>query len=274
MSSLVLKDRYAGEAAWTEWFEICSVVGCRAEHAEKLRAEIESAMASQLVRCGFSVEDAGGDDPVSFFDSYFKLKGSREKGKPLKLYFAHRIQAEHLRMLDFVCGTLFGSRSGRVHDIVVDWISSLKGWKARIVRGEDGCRRLRWESTGESERQVEMPVDCDPAAEIDVAAVRGECTALLGRLVRKTGVEKSSAALLLYVTAQDIALTEPIVLAALGVGKSMAYRLKDRILAGLRTEMKRTEGAGDPLFGRLLLETCERSLAPSVRAALGGTDEV
>ena len=168
MSSLVLKDRYAGEAAWTEWFEICSVAGCCDEHATKLRAEIESAMTSQLLRCGFSVEDAGGDDPVAFFDSYFKLKGSREKGKPLKLYFAHRIQAEHLRMLDFVCGTLFGSRSGRIHDIVVDWISSLKGWKARIVRGEDGCRRLRWESTGESERQVEMPVDCDPAAEIDV----------------------------------------------------------------------------------------------------------
>ena len=141
MRPLVTKDRYAGEAAWTEWFEICSVAGCRDEHATKLRAEIESAMTSQLLRCGFSVEDAGGDDPVAFFDSYFKLKGSREKGKPLKLYFAHRIQAERLRMLDFVCGTLFGSRSGRIHDIVVDWISSLKGWKARIVRGEDGCRR-------------------------------------------------------------------------------------------------------------------------------------
>ena len=66
-----------------------------------------------------------------------------------------------------------------------------------------------------------------------------------------------SVALLLYVTAQDIALTEPAVLSALGVGKSMAYRLKDKILAGLRMEMKRTEGAGDPLFVRMLLEACD-----------------
>ena len=71
-------------------------------------------------RFGLSAADAGTDDPVAFFDGYFRLKGSREKGKPLKLYFAHRIAAEGIRLFDFVCGTLFGSRSGRVHDIVVD----------------------------------------------------------------------------------------------------------------------------------------------------------
>lgn len=138
--ALIDNDRYAGEAAWREWFAVCSVAGCGRGNAAKLRAEIESAMTSQLLRCGFSVEDAGGDDPVAFFDSYFKLKGSREKGKPLKLYFAHRIQAERLRMLDFVCGTLFGSRSGRIHDIVVDWISSHRSaWtssRQRIPRRE------------------------------------------------------------------------------------------------------------------------------------------
>ena len=62
--------RYAGDDAWTEWFEICSVAGCSPEHARALRAEVESAMYAQLVRSGFTREDAGGDDPVAFFDSY------------------------------------------------------------------------------------------------------------------------------------------------------------------------------------------------------------
>ena len=250
-------EKYAGDAAWSEWFAICSVGGCSEENRKRLRTEVESAMYAQLARFGLSREDAGEDDPVSFFDGYFKLKGSRERGKPLKFYFAHRIRAEHLRMFDFVCGTLFGSRSGRVHDIVADWISSLKGWKSRIVRGEDGCRRLRWERTEGDGAPVELPIENDPAAEIDVEAIRGETAVLLERVARKIGVEKRKAALLLYVTAMDVALTEDAVLVALGVGKSMAYRLKDKAMEALRREMRRTEGSDSPLFGRLLLETCE-----------------
>ena len=254
------RNGYAGDGAWSEWFAICSVGGCSNGNRARLRAEVESAMYAQLARFGLSREDAGADDPVAFFDGYFKLKGSREKGKPLKLYFAHRIRAEHLRMIDFVCGTLFGSRSGRVHDIVTDWISTLKGWRTRIVRGEDGCRRLRWERTEGDGSPVELPIENDPAAEIDVEAIRGETAALLDRLSRKIGVEKRKTALLLYVTAMDVAITEDAVLSALGVAKSMAYRLKDKAMAALRKEMAKTEGSDDPLFGRLLLETCEKEV--------------
>ena len=261
---------YAGDAAWREWFAICSVDGCSPEHRGLLRTQVSSAMYAQLVRFGLSRETAGADDPVAYFDSYFRLKGSREKGKPLKLYFAYRIRSEGLRMLDFVCGTLFGSRSGRIHDIALDWIASLKGWKARVVRGADGCRRLAWETTGETDTPVEQPIDLDPAAEIDAVAVTSQAQALLDRLVRKSRVEKPKAALLLFATAQDISLTEDVVLTALGVGKSMAYRLKDRLLADLQQEMRRTEGADDPLFGRYLLETCEKSLDADVRRALEG----
>ena len=253
-------EKYAGDAAWAEWFAICSVGGCSEENRKRLRAQVESAMYAQLARCGLSREDAGTDDPVAFFDGYFKLKGSRERGKPLKLYFAHRIRAERLRMFDFVCGTLFGSRSGRIHDTVTDWISTLKGWKPRIVRGEDGCRRLRWERTEGDGAPVELSIESDPAAEIDVEAIRGETAALLDRLARKIRVEKRKAALLLYVTAMDVALTEDAVLGTLGIGKSMAYRLKDKAMEALRKEMRRTEGADDPLFGRLLLETCEKEM--------------
>ena len=253
-----IAGKYAGDGAWSEWFEICSVGGCSDGSRARLRSEVESAMYAQLARFGLGREDAGSDDPVAFFDGYFRLKGSREQGKPLKLYFAHRIRSEGLRMFDFVCGTLFGARAGRVHDIVVDWISSLKGWKSRIVRGEDGCRRLRWERTEGDGSPVELPIESDPAAEIDVEAIRGEIAALLGRVARKIGVEKRRVALLLYVTAMDVALTEDAVLGALGVAKSMAYRLKDKAMATLRREMARTEGSDDPLFGRLLLEACEK----------------
>ena len=265
---------YAGDSAWTEWFRICSVGGCPETARARLRAEIESAMFVRLARFGISRADVGADDPVAFFDSYFKLKGSREQGKPLKLYFASRIRVERLRMIDFVCGTLFGARSGRVHDIVVDWISSLKGWKSRIVRGADGGRRLVWEQTGESETVAEMPVDNDPAAEIDAEPVRRETRALLDRIADKTKVEKSQVALLLYVTALDVALTEGIVLRTLGVGKSMAYRLKDKVMDALRKGMKNTEGADGPLFGRLLLEACEAALPAEVRTAWGGDDGI
>lgn len=251
---------YAGDGAWSEWFAICSVGGCSEENRPRLRAEVGSAMYAQLSRFGLSREDAGEDDPVAFFDGYFKLKGSREKGKPLKLYFAHRIRAERLRMIDFVCGTLFGSRSGRIHDIVTDWISTLKGWRTRIVRGEDGCRRLRWERTEGDGSPVELPIEDDPAAEIDVEALRGETAALLDRLSRKIGVEMRKTALLLYVTAMDVAITESAVLGELGVAKSMAYRLKDKAMTALRREMAKAEGADDPLFGRLLLETCEKEV--------------
>lgn len=266
-------DGYAGDAAWTEWFRICSVDGCAPESRARLRAEVASAMFVQLGRFGLSRDAANGDDPVAFFDGYFKLRGSREKGKPLKLYFAHRIRKERIRLFDFVCGTLFGSRSGRIHDIVVDWISSLKGWKARIVCDEDGRRRLVWESTGESETLVELPIEDDPARSLDVEAVRREAARLLDRVAGKAGVEKQRAALLLYVTAMDVSLTENAVLGALGVAKSMAYRLRDKVMAVLQKEFRTIEGADDPLFGRLLLETCAEALPADVRCVLEGAAE-
>ena len=121
------QDRYAGDGAWRQWFEICSVAGCGEEDARRLRAQIVPAMMRRLAACGVSPEETQGEDPVAFFDAFFRLKGSREGAKPLKLWFAHRIRAEGLAMRDFVCGTLFGAASGRVHDIVVDWIAALDG---------------------------------------------------------------------------------------------------------------------------------------------------
>ena len=269
--ALIVRDRYAGEAAWTEWFEICSVAGCGAESAAKLRAEIASAMLKQLARYGFSADETNGDDPVSFFDGYFMLKGSREKPKPLKSYFAYRIAADGLSMLNFVCGTLFGSVSGRIHDIVLDWIATLKGWRPRSLRGADGKRRLEWESAGpEAIAQLEIAAEDDPASTVEAEGYRQFAGKLLDRISQKIKAEKPKVAFLLFATAQDVSITEATVLEGLGTGKSRAYALREKAMAALRRELRDYDGAGDPLFVRMLLETCEASLPEGVLAKLGG----
>ena len=118
---------YAGDDAWREWFEVCFVDGCA--NADALREQVASAMYAQLARFGFTRADVEGADPVLHFDAYFMLTGSRGKPKPLKLYFKHRMAAEDRPLDEFVCGTLFGSGSGRIHDIVRDWLATAKGWK-------------------------------------------------------------------------------------------------------------------------------------------------
>lgn len=265
-------DRYAGDAAWTEWFDICSVTGCRPEYAAALRAQVASAMYAQLARCGFSREDVGSDDPIAFFDSYFKLKGSRDASKPLKSYFRYRIAVEGLKLVNFVCGTLFGSSSGRVRDIVIDWISSCKGWKPRTVTGADGKRHLTWENAGTDPdaAAAEVAEMSDPAAFLDENPIRRQVADVLGRLSAKLKVEKVNIALLLYATALDISITEPVVLEALGTGKSRAYAIRDKVMKALEKELKKVEGADDPLFGRILLEMCEGGLSLAVRTQLGG----
>lgn len=253
-------DNYAGDAAWTEWFEICSVAGCSAAVRADLRAEIESALFARLSRFGLTRADIGGEDPVAFFDAYFKLKGSREKEKPLKSYFRHRIAVEGLRLRDFVCGTLFGARSGRVHDIVVDWIAALKGWRTRYVRDAAGKSRLVWESAGGETQEfasVELPCTQDPAAPFDETLLRDSAVALITRVAATVALEKSTVALLLWVTAMDVSLTEPAILIRLGVGKSRVYQLRDKILPCLKAELARIDGADDPLFARLVVEVAE-----------------
>ena len=264
-------DRYAGDEAWAEWFEVCSVDGCRAAHAARLREEISSAMYAQLARCGVARADAGGDDPVAFFDSYFKLRGSRDRPKPLKQYFRHRIADEGLDLADFVCGTLFGSSSGRIRDIVVDWISVLKGWKPRTVTDDGGRRHLVWESSA-GEADGDGAGESEEVEFLDEGEYRREARGLVAALARRTRSSRSDVALVVYATAYGIALTEPGVRAALGVGKSQAYQLRARVMAAMARELRGSEVAGSALFGRVLVETCVGEMADDVRAALGACE--
>ncbi|MCR5413840.1 MAG: hypothetical protein K6F50_03815 [Kiritimatiellae bacterium] len=263
--------RYAGDEAWREWFEICSVGGCSAERSAALRRQIESAMYSNLLKRGISREEAGADDPVAVFDAYFKLKGTREKKKPLKSYFLYRIKVEGLRLADFVCGTLFGSGAGRIHDIIIDWIASIKGWRPRKVKGADGRRHIEWESAGPEEiASIEPSSGSDPAELLDLEPMRREIEELLGRISSKMKAEKIVVASLLYATAQDVPINDAAILEGLGTKKSRAYVMRDRAIAEFRKEARTIEGADSPLFGRVLLEACEASIPESLLKRIGG----
>lgn len=264
-------ELYAGDEAWLAWFDLCAVKRCPADMASALRREVESAMYSRLLRLGFRRDDVEGDDPVSFFDAYFQVKGAKDSPKPLKAYFAYRISAEGMRLRDFVCGTLFGSARGRVKDIVVDWIAANKGWKPRTVTCEDGRRRFTWENAGdEYVAEAEQPDVRDPAAFLDEGPIRAAVEGALEKTSLKTNVEKSKVALLSLATAMDISLTEPAILDGLGVGKSRAYKVKENVMKTLERELRKIEGTDDPLFGRILLEVCESSLDPATRGRLEG----
>ena len=263
-------DRYAGDDAWTEWFEICSVAGCRPEHAARLRAQVESALYAQLARAGLSRADAGDEDPVAFFDAYFKLKGSRDAKKPLKSYFAHRIKDEGLGMVDFVCGTLFGSGSGRVRDIVVDWVAVLKGWKPRTVSGDDGRRRLVWENAGDANlASVDQPDESAPLDFLDEEPLRRAAERVLDAVARRAKLERAPAALLVYATSHDISLTEPCILGALGTGKSQAYAWRERVMTALERELRPVEASDTPLFARVLVDAAAARLDRRLRTELG-----
>ena len=263
-------DRYAGDDAWNEWFDICSVAGCRPEFAVRLAEQVSSAMYAHLSRAGLSREDAHGDDPVAFFDSYFKLRGSRDAKKPLKSYFLHRIKDEGIDMVDFVCGTLFGSGSGRVRDIVLDWIAVLKGWKPRTVSDGEGRRRVVWENAGdENLASVELAGESDSLELIDEEPLRAEASRVLAEASRRARVGVEAASLLLYATSHDISLTEPCILSALGAGKSKAYAWRDKVMKALERTLKSVESGETALFARLLVASAAAHLPRNLRAELG-----
>ena len=263
-------DRYAGDDAWTEWFEICSVAGCRPEFAARLADQVSSAMYSQLARAGVSLADTNGEDPVAFFDSYFRLRGSRDAKKPLKSYFLHRIRDEGIDMVDFVCGTLFGSLSGRVRDIVLDWIAVLKGWKPRTVADAEGRRRVVWENAGdENLAAVELADEADALEFLDEEPLRAEAARVLDAVARRSRVAVGAASLLVYATSHDISLTEPCVLASLGVGKSKAYAWREKVMKALERELASAESGDTALFARLLVASAAAHLPRPLRIELG-----
>jgi len=261
---------YAGDDAWREWFEVCFVDGCT--NADVLREQVASAMYAQLARFGFTRADVEGADPVLHFDAYFMLTGSRGKPKPLKLYFKHRMAAEDRPLDEFVCGTLFGSGSGRIHDIVRDWLATAKGWKPRSVRDTAGKRHLVWERAAEVDdaRETIGVVSWRPGAALDRAVLWALSHEMFSEVAKEIKVEKQSVALLCHATAHDIPITTPEVLAALGVGKSRAYVLKETCMKKIAKFFSdKGIALNDHLAAQTLLAACESALPPETLKKLG-----
>lgn len=264
------QDLYAGDDAWREWFDVCFVDGCT--EAAALREQVASAMYAQLARFGFTRTDVDGMDPVLQFDAYFMLTGSRSKPKPLKLYFRHRMKQEDRPLDEFVCGTLFGSGSGRVHDIVRDWIATAKGWKPRSVRDTDGKRHLVWERAAEVDDACEAAdsVTWLPGDTLDRAVMWALSHEMFSAVAKEIKVEKRNVALLCHVTAHDIPITKPEVLAALGVGKSRAYAQKETCMKKIATFFSNKGiDLNDHLAAQTLLAACESALTPETLKKLG-----
>ena len=264
------QDLYAGDDARREWFDVCFVDGCA--NAAALREQVASAMYAQLARFGFTRADVEGADPVLHFDAYFMLTGSRSKPKPLKLYFQHRMAVEDRPLDEFVCGTLFGSGSGRIHDIVRDWLATAKGWKPRSIRDTDGKRHLVWERAAEVDdaRETIGAVSWRPGAALDRAVLWALSHEMFSAVAKEIKVEKQSVALLCHVTAHDIPITSPEVLAALGVGKSRAYVLKETCMKKIAKYFAdKGIALNDPMAARALLAACESALTPETLKKLG-----
>jgi len=264
---------YAGDAAWKQWFDICSVDGCPAEHAGKLRTQVTRAMYARLARLDISREEAGTDDPVAFFDSYFKLKGTRDRKKPLKSYFAYRMKVEGRLMVDFVCGTLFGAAAGRIHDIVLEWISSIKGWKAHSVRDGEGRRHTVFERPlADDTTAPEAFVTPDPAEYLDVGPMMRTVDRALTNVSVKIKLEKVKVASLLLMTARDLSLNGAGFLETMNMSKSSAYAARDKVMKAMKRELEHEDGVGTPIFGRILLAACEAAVPSNIRAEMGGME--
>ena len=253
-------ERYAGDVAWTEWFERCSVSRCPDSLVPQLTEQIRSAMFAQLARAGFSADLVADDDPVTFFDSYFQSKGSRDRDKPLKSYFKHRLVNERLSLRAFICGTFFSAKFGRIHDIVRDWIASVKGWKPHSLVGEDGKRHVTWEcaANGEDVREQVGGYLPNPGSRLDRPVMRAYVFQMLDAVSAKLRLEKRQVAFLLYATARGVPASSAEMLAALGVKKSRATTIKEACMNAVEKFFQDKEvETGDIGFARVMISVCE-----------------
>jgi len=256
-------DRYAGDAAWSAWFDLCSVARCGADDAAPLSEQIRTAMFAQLARSGYPAAIVGDDDLVTFFDAYFMAAGTRDRDKPLKSYFRHRMVAERRPLREFVCGTLFSARFGRIHDIVRDWIASVKGWKPHSLVGPDGKRHVVWESAAAKDdvREAAGGYAANPGARLDYGVLRRYVAEMLGAVAAKIKVERRQVAFLLDATAKGLAISSPEVLAALGVRKSRANKIKEECMKQAARFFRDKEvDTSDLAFARAMITVCEEEV--------------
>lgn len=274
MNSESDQDIYAGDAAWEEWFTVCSVPGCQKDHMAALSKQVCSAMARELARHGVERQDS--KDAIEQFDSYFLLSGTNMRKKPLKQWLLAQMQMVHGEMKGLVCGKVFGSSGGCIRDIARDWVELIKGWKShsRIV---DGKRKRFWEHSGDEEDTSEQAGQEAPLPDdsyLDAQAHEIFAGKLLEVLAKKLKLEKPTVSLLFYAKAMNIALTTPELQTALPVGKSRAYTLQTRCLElAEKFLMENDVPADSQTFALPFLALCEKNIPVEVMERLRNVSE-
>ena len=270
-------EKSGGDAAWQAWFDLCSVGRVKESDsfmADGLASHIRTAMRGQLERTGYASAEFDGDDPVSFFDSFFLLGSMRSEAKnkkPLKRLLTSKM-AGGVPLKEVVCGLLFSPQRGRIRDIVRDWIATVKGWKWRSVLQGDGTRKIVRESATCVEDACEdlRAVCYSFGSHLDAEAFRAVVAEMFVELEYVMGLEKSKIALLLYVTANDESIDNPVVLEVLDVKKSTAYTLRTRCMKEAAEFLaKKDVRTDDVAFASKLMASCRGILGEELIMRLG-----
>lgn len=138
-----VKDKYAGDAAWLQWFELCSLAKCDEQYRRPLMEQVSSALgrAVDSRRCELSY---GRDYLLAYFDEHFKLGGSVERPKPLKEYLLAKVPEARNGLRGVVLGTILSGEvltMSRNIKLVEDgtqtrWYTYPKNYKDKELRGK------------------------------------------------------------------------------------------------------------------------------------------
>ena len=242
--------------------------------ADGLSSYIGAAMRGQLAKTGYASAEFDGDDPVSFFDSFFLLGSMRSEAKnkkPLKQLLVGKV-AGGVSLKELVCGVLFSPQRGRIRDIVRDWISTVKGWKWRSVLQEDGTRKVVREGAANAEaaREESRAISYSFGTRLDADAFGSIALELLAALEVSMSLEKHKIALLLYVTANDISIDSPLVLETLGMKKSTAYTQRTKCMNAAAEYLANNDVRTDDVaFASRLMTSCKGILGEELVMKLG-----
>ena len=279
MSNCDFYEMAGGDAAWQKWLDLCSVARVRdvdGAMADGLARQIAASVQNGLKKIGFGETSAETSVLVHHFDTYFLLQGAEKKGrKPLKQWLRNEMDAETSPLKKMVCGKLFGER-GIVFNIARDYVETVKGWKPHSIT-RNGKRKVVWEGACAEEDARDWSsgsVSVNAGARLDAAFVRHAVAEALNDLAVEIKVEKRAVALLFYVTAYEISIDTPTVLAVLGVAKSRAYGLKGLCMKKAeKIFLKHEIAMGDFKVGEQLLRACRTILGDDLVKALSQNQE-
>lgn len=165
-------DRYAGDEAWTQWFDRCQVPLCDEQWREPLWIEIESSLKHSIAKKKIRNGGLASEYIRNYFDAYFMLRGNQSDMKPRKMQIMSRIQDARDGLRGVVLGTLM---SGEVQTMAREIKDILdEGESIWTVNPKTGEKELRIRSYSTPLRQDDgSEVDQDEVTDISKIADPG-----------------------------------------------------------------------------------------------------